>query len=658
MSNIEVKIPDIGGATDVEVIEIYVKAGDEVAVDDPLLVLESDKASMDIPASQAGKIAELKVAVGDKVNEGDVILLLSGSDAGAAAPAPAAKAAEAPKAPVSEAAAEPAPAADTGAPVVEIITVPDIGGSEGVTVIEVNIREGDDIAAEDTILVLESDKATMDVPAPKAGKIKKVLVETNAKVSEGTPIAEIIVTGGSPAAKPQPAAAAPAAASAPVSPAAPAPTKTSGGLQKISVPDLGGSDGVTVIEVLVAPGDSVKVDDAILVLESDKATMEVPSPVSGVIKSLLAKVGDKVSEGTEIAEIEVAEGQAAPAVTSSAPAPSAPSLPAAAPAAPVAAAPSPAPVASVADAVPGGKVHAGPAVRKMARELGVDLAQVKGSGPKGRLQKEDVQAFVKAGMQQLKAGGGGLSAGAGMGLPTVTLPDFSQFGKVNRLPMSRIHQLTAENMARNWLNVPHVTQFDDADITELEAFRKDQKALAERKGVKLTPMPFMLKACAYALETYSQFNVSLDMDKKEVVQKHYINIGMAVDTPAGLVVPVIRDVNKKGIWELARECAELAAKAKDKKLKPNEMQGGCFTISSLGSIGGKAFTPIVNSPEVAILGISKADMKPVFDGKGFVPRLMLPLCLSYDHRAINGADAARFTALLGELLSDIRKLLL
>ncbi len=654
MSNIEVKIPDIGGATDVEVIEIYVKPGDQVAVDDPLLVLESDKASMDIPASQAGKIAELKIAVGDKVNEGDVVMLLSGSDAGASASEPAARAAEpVAEAPAAEVASTPASSGSVES-AVEIITVPDIGGADGVTVIEINIKEGDDVAAEDTILVLESDKATMDVPSPKSGKIKKVLVEANAKVSEGTPIAEIIVAGGAPTAKAQPAAAAPTAATSAPTPAAPAPVaKTAGGLQKVTVPDLGGADGVTVIELLVAAGDSVKVDDAILMLESDKATMEVPSPVSGVIKSLLVKVGDKVSEGIDIAEVEVEAGQAV-----SAPTPSTPAADKPAPAAPAPSATASVATAPSVDASTSGKVHAGPAVRKLAREFGVDLALVKGSGPKGRIQKEDVQAYVKSGMQQLKAGGGAIASGSGMGLPVVTLPDFSQFGKVDRVPMSRIHQLTADNMARNWLTVPHVTQFDDADITELEAFRKEQKALAERKGVKLTPMPFMLKACAYALEAYPQFNVSLDMEKKEVVQKHFINIGMAVDTPTGLLVPVIRDVNKKGIWELARECAELAAKAKDKKLKPNEMQGGCFTISSLGSIGGTAFTPIVNTPEVAILGISKADMKPVFDGKGFVPRLMLPLSLSYDHRAINGADAARFTALLAELLGDIRKLLL
>ncbi|WP_020407758.1 pyruvate dehydrogenase complex dihydrolipoyllysine-residue acetyltransferase [Hahella ganghwensis] len=655
MSNIEVKVPDIGGATDVEVIEVYVKAGDDIAVDDPLLVLESDKASMDIPATHAGKIAELKVSVGDKVNEGDVILLLSGdgdsgNDGSDKTAEPAKE--EAPAAAEPEAApAESAPA--SGGTSVETVTVPDLGGFEDVTIIEVSVKEGDEVAAEDPILVLETDKATMEIPAPKAGKIQKLLVEANGKVSEGTPIAELLVAGGGTGEAPAQAESAPSQEAAPVKEAAQeAAAPKSGGLQTVTVPDIGGFDGVTIIEVTVAPGDRIGVDESILVLESDKATMEVPSPVAGVVKKILVNVGEKVSEGTAIAEVEAEGGAAKPA-----PAPAAASESKPAPATPAPAAP-PAQPSTPDVSVTGGKVHAGPSVRKLAREFGVDLSLVKGSGPKGRILKEDVQSFVKAGMQQLKAGGGAVAAGSGPGLPAVKLPDFSQFGKIDRLPMSRIHQLTADNMSRNWLTVPHVTQFDDADITDLESFRKDQKALAEKKGVRLTPLPFMLKACAYALEAYPQFNVSLDMEKKEVIQKHFINIGVAVDTPAGLLVPVIRDVNKKGIWELARECAELAAKAKDKKLKPNEMQGGCFTISSLGSIGGTAFTPIVNTPEVAILGISKASMKPVYDGKGFVPRLMLPLSLSYDHRAINGADAAKFTTLLGELLGDIRKLLL
>ncbi|AZZ94171.1 dihydrolipoyllysine-residue acetyltransferase [Hahella sp. KA22] len=537
------------------------------------------------------------------------------------------------------------------------VKVPDIGGASDVEVIEVCVKPGDEVSAEDSLIVLESDKATMDIPSPQAGKIAELKIKVGDKVSEGDLILLMAGEGAAEASEPAPAqeekpAPAPAQEPEPAAPAA-APA-ASGGVQTIPVPDIGGAEGVTVIEISVKEGDTVKVDDPILVLESDKATMEVPSPVAGVIKKLLIKANDSVNEGDAIAEIEV-EG-AAPAA---APAEQAPAQSKAS-AEPAKAAPAPVSAPAQQESAPAtsGKVHAGPAVRRLAREFGVDLAMVKGTGPKGRILKQDLQTFVKNGMQQLKAGAAGGAVSAGVGLPTVKLPDFSQFGQIDRLPMSKIHQVTADNMARNWLVVPHVTQFDDADITDLEDFRKAQKTAGEKKGVKLTPLPFLLKACAYALETYPQFNVSLDMDKKEVIQKHYINIGVAVDTPAGLVVPVIRDVNKKSLWELAQECAEMAAKAKDRKLKPNEMQGGCFTISSLGSLGGTAFTPIVNTPEVAILGVSKAQMKPVYENGGFVPRLMLPLSLSYDHRAINGADAARFTSLLGELLGDIRKLLL
>ncbi|WP_431686726.1 dihydrolipoyllysine-residue acetyltransferase [Hahella sp. NBU794] len=539
------------------------------------------------------------------------------------------------------------------------VKVPDIGGASDVEVIEVCVKPGDEVNAEDSLIVLESDKATMDIPSPQAGKIAELKIKVGDKVSEGDLILLMAGEGAAEASEPAPAqeekpAPAPAQEPEPAAPAA-APA-ASGGVQTIPVPDIGGAEGVTVIEISVKEGDTVKVDDPILVLESDKATMEVPSPVAGVIKKLLIKANDSVNEGDAMAEIEVEGAAPAAAPAEQAPAPSKAS------AEPAKAAPASAPVSAPAqqESAPAtsGKVHAGPAVRRLAREFGVDLALVKGTGPKGRILKQDLQTFVKNGMQQLKAGAAGGAVSSGAGLPTVKLPDFSQFGQIDRLPMSKIHQVTADNMARNWLVVPHVTQFDDADITDLEDFRKAQKTAGEKKGVKLTPLPFLLKACAYALETYPQFNVSLDMDKKEVIQKHYINIGVAVDTPAGLVVPVIRDVNKKSLWELAQECAEMAAKAKDRKLKPNEMQGGCFTISSLGSLGGTAFTPIVNTPEVAILGVSKAQMKPVYENGGFVPRLMLPLSLSYDHRAINGADAARFTSLLGELLGDIRKLLL
>ena len=655
MSTVEVKIPDMGGAADVEVIEISVKPGDTVAVEDTLVVLESDKASMDVPAPEAGVVSEIKLQIGDKVNEGDLILVMTAEGAASVAPVEEAKPAEAAPAPAPVAAPVSAPA--TGATSVETIVVPDIGGAEDVTVIEVCVAEGDSVDEEGSVVVLESDKASMEVPAPKAGKIAKLLVTTGAKVSEGTPLAEIEVAGAVTTAAPAAPISSPEPVSAPAEPAPVAPIQKSGGLQTLSIPDIGGSDGVTVIEMSVAVGDKVNVDDPVLTLESDKASMEVPSTVAGTVRKLLLAVGDKVSEGTDMIEVEVegAPVAASPAPAQSAPAPQQSAAPAPAPAKPTESMP----LTGLAPHADGAKVHAGPSVRKTAREFGVDLTLVKGTGPKGRIIKEDVQAFVKAGMQQLKSGVASAPAGStGAGLPKVKLPDFSQFGDIKRASMSRIHQLTAENMSRSWLTVPHVTQFDEADITEMEAFRKSQKAVAEKKGVRLTPLPFMLKACAYVLEALPQFNVALDMEKHEVVHKHYIHIGVAVDTPAGLVVPVIRDVNKKGLWELAKECAEMADKAKNKKLKPAEMQGGCFTISSLGSIGGTAFTPIVNTPEVAILGVSKAQMKPVFNGKDFDPRLMLPLCLSYDHRAINGADAARFTSMLGQLMGDIRHMLL
>lgn len=537
------------------------------------------------------------------------------------------------------------------------ITVPDIGGSTDVEVIELLVKAGDQVAVDDPVIVLESDKATMEVPCPQAGRIVEMKVAVGDKVSEGSLmfLMDVEGEGEAPAAKAEAPAEPEAPAEAPVETAAEPATPAGGSrTETVTVPDIGGSEDVPVIELSVAEGDTVAVDDPLLVLESDKASMEIPAPFAGKIGKLLVKVGDTVSQGTAILEMTVTDtGVAAPV-----PAPASKPAPAASQPAAKQAEPAPTPATAAAEPVQtSGKVHAGPAVRKLAREFGVDLAQVKGSGPRNRIVKEDVQRFVKAGMQRLQSGGGAVSGGAG--LPTVKLPDFSQFGVIERQPMTKIHQVTAENMQRNWLNVPHVTQFDEADITEMENFRKDQKAAGEKRGVKLTPLAFMLKACAYALKTYPQFNVSLDMDRREVVQKHYIHIGVAVDTPNGLMVPVIRDVDQKSLWEIAAEMADLAAKARDRKLKPAEMQGGCFTISSLGGIGGTAFTPIVNTPEVAILGVSKSQFKPVYDGKGgFVPRLMLPLSLSYDHRAVNGADAARFTALLSELLGDLRKLLL
>ncbi|MGB2516737.1 MAG: dihydrolipoyllysine-residue acetyltransferase, partial [Pseudomonadales bacterium] len=452
-----------------------------------------------------------------------------------------------------------------------------------------------------------------------------------------------------PASAPSPA---PEVAPAPIA-EAPVVAETTSAEVEIIVPDMGGANDVEVIEVAVAEGDEIAEGDTLVVVETDKASMELPATAGGKLTSFKLTEGSKINQGDLMAVVQssVAAPTPAPAPVAEAPA-AKPAAPAAPAVTPQSAPPKPA-TAPAAVPANGGKVHAGPAVRMLAREFGVDLAQVAGTGPKSRILKEDVQAFVK---QRLSAPVATASAGGSIEKPPAI--DFSQFGDVEKVKMSKIHRLTAQNMTRSWLNVPHVTQFDHADITDLEAFRKGLKAEAERRGTKITPLPFMLKACAMALREFPQFNVSLDNDGEHLIQKHYVNIGVAVDTPAGLVVPVLRDVDKKSIWELAAEVIAMGAKAKDKKLMPADMQGGCFTISSLGSIGGTSFTPIVNTPEVAILGVSKADMQPRWNGTEFEPRLMMPLSLSYDHRAINGADAARFTSYLGKVLSDIRHLVM
>ncbi len=413
------------------------------------------------------------------------------------------------------------------------------------------------------------------------------------------------------------------------------------------MPDTGNADGVTVIEVSIGVGDTVSEGDTLIVLESDKASMEIPSPVSGKVLALSVKEGDSVAQGDAIADVEATGGSQPQATTAST------QQPAAAPASTPAPAPKPSVVEEVSVPSVGSSVHAGPAVRALARELGVNLTKVPSTGPRGRITKDDLHNFVKA---KLKEADSGQSVSGGSGIPPIPPVDFAAFGPVERIPMTKIHKLTADNMTRCWLNVPAVTQFDEADITDLEAFRKSMKAEAEKKGVKLTPLPFLIKASAHALAELPQVNASIDPATDEIVRKGYIHIGIAVDTPDGLMVPVIRDADQKGIWEIAAEASELADKAKNKKLKPAEMQGATFTISSLGSIGGTAFTPIVPSPQAAILGISKASMQPVWDGSSFQPRLMLPLCLSYDHRVINGGDGARFTTILSKVLGDIRHL--
>ncbi|MCG8910477.1 dihydrolipoyllysine-residue acetyltransferase [Pseudomonas sp. DP-17] len=539
----------------------------------------------------------------------------------------------------------------------ETIRVPDIGNGQG-EVIELLVKVGDRIEAEQSLLTLESDKASMEIPAPKAGVVKAIKVKVGDTLKEGDEILELEAEGAAGQASPQaepeepaePAAEAPVK-TAPSSTAEPAPGKGGSGTETIKVPDIGNGQG-EIIELMVKVGDSIAADQSLLTLESDKASMEIPAPKAGVVKAIKVKIGDTLKEGDDILELEVAGGAAPP----SAPTPSTGN--AAATPAPRAEQPKALEAAPVgAPSRDGTKVHAGPAVRRVAREFGVDLAEVKGTGPKGRILKEDVQLFVK---EQLQRGKSGAAAGAsaGLGIPPIPEIDFSKFGEIEEVAMTRLMQVGAANLHRSWLNVPHVTQFESADITEVEAFRIAQKAAAEKAGTKLTILPILLKACAHLLRELPEFNSSLAPSGKALIRKHYVHIGFAVDTPDGLLVPVIRDVDRKGLLQLAAEAAELAEKARSKKLSADAMQGACFTISSLGHIGGTGFTPIVNAPEVAILGVSKATMQPVWDGKAFQPRLMLPLSLSYDHRVINGAAAARFTRRLGEVLGEIRSLLL
>lgn len=540
---------------------------------------------------------------------------------------------------------------------IEKITAPDLGGAEEVEIIEVCVQAGDTVEAEDSLVVLESDKASMEVPSPKSGKVVSVIVNEGDSLKEGDVILELEVAGESAATvAPEEAQQETAPEPAPVEDAAPEPVATAApSEQTFNIPDIGG-DSAEVIEVCVAEGDEVEEGDSLVVLESDKASMEVPSPASGKILTLLIKEGDTASEGVPLVEMAVsgAASQAVPAAKEEAPLPT--------PAAdakekitePQQVTEKHQPVTGMTENRPTGDVYAGPAVRKLAREIGVDLATVPGSGPRGRIQKSDVKTFIKDALANKRVG----QATGGAGIPQVPEIDFAQFGPVRMEKMSKLHKVTAANMHRSWLNVPHVTAFDDVDITDLEDFRKSLKAEAERAGVKVTPLPFLMKACAKALMAHPKMNSSLHADGEQLVFKDYVHIGMAVDTPAGLMVPVVRDVDKKSIFELAQETAELAQKAKERKLKPAEMQGGTFTISSLGAMGGTGFTPIVNTPEVAILGVSKLSVKPQWDGETFQPRKMLPLSLSYDHRVVNGADAGRFFVFLNSILQDYRRLAL
>ena len=631
---IEIKVPDIG-ADEVEVTEILVKVGDKVEAEQSLITVEGDKASMEVPSPQAGVVKEIKINTGDKVETGSLIMIFEAEGAAEAAPAPAAE---------KKADAQPAPAAAAQS---KDVNVPDIGSDE-VEVTEILVKVGDKVEAEQSLITVEGDKASMEVPAPFAGTVKEIKINTGDKVSTGSLIMvfETAASGSAVAAKPQvkeEAASAPAA---------------SGGsaTKEVNVPDIGG-DEVEVTEILVKAGDKVTAEQSLITVEGDKASMEVPAPFAGTVKEIKINTGDKVSTGSLIMLFEV-EGAA----------------PAAAPAAQQAAAPAAkaepsAPAAAPAPAKASGKdefaendayVHATPVIRRLAREFGVNLAKVKGTGRKGRILKEDVQAYVKDAVKRAESAP---AAATGGGLPGM-LPwpkvDFSKFGEVEEVELGRIQKISGANLSRNWVMIPHVTHFDKTDITDLEAFRKQQNVEAEKRklDVKITPVVFIMKAVAAALEQMPRFNSSLSEDGQKLTLKKYINIGVAVDTPNGLVVPVFKDVNKKGIVELSRELMTISKKARDGKLTAGEMQGGCFTISSIGGLGTTHFAPIVNAPEVAILGVSKSSMEPVWNGKEFVPRLMLPISLSFDHRVIDGADGARFITIINNTLSDIRRLVM
>ncbi|EOV8959558.1 pyruvate dehydrogenase complex dihydrolipoyllysine-residue acetyltransferase [Cronobacter turicensis] len=635
---IEINVPDIG-ADEVEVTEILVKVGDKVEAEQSLITVEGDKASMEVPSPQAGVVKEIKVSVGDKVETGKLIMIFDSADGAAdAAPAKAEEKKE----------AAPAQSAAPAAAAAKDVNVPDIGGDE-VEVTEILVKVGDKVEAEQSLITVEGDKASMEVPAPFAGTVNEIKINTGDKVSTGSLIMVFEVAGAAPAAEAKPqvteqAASAPAAAA---------------GAKDVNVPDIGG-DEVEVTEVLVKVGDKVTAEQSLITVEGDKASMEVPAPFAGTVKALKVNVGDKVSTGSLIMvfEVEGAAPAAAPAAKQEAAAP----------------APAPAPAAkadkpAAAPAKAEGKsefaendayVHATPLIRRLAREFGVNLAKVKGTGRKGRILREDVQAYVKDAVKRAESAPAAASGGGLPGMLPWPKVDFSKFGEVEEVELGRIQKISGANLSRNWVMIPHVTHFDKTDITDLEAFRKQQNAEAEKRklDVKFTPVVFIMKAVAAALEQMPRFNSSLSEDGQRLTLKKYINIGVAVDTPNGLVVPVFKDVNKKSITELSRELTVISKKARDGKLTAGEMQGGCFTISSIGGLGTTHFAPIVNAPEVAILGVSKSAMEPVWNGKEFVPRLMLPISLSFDHRVIDGADGARFITIINNTLSDIRRLVM
>ncbi len=559
----------------------------------------------------------------------------------------------------------------------EIIKVPDLGDAGDVEVIEIPVSVGQAVEENDSLLVLESEKAAMEIPAPMAGVVKSIAINLGDQVTTGAEILTLEITQNAASepseeaeSAPEPVQpdreetaeqpeAAPAVDSSTEEPPPESP-EAAAKIIEVAIPDLGTDDEVDVIEIHVQAGDSIAAEDSLLTLESDKAAMEVPSPHAGVVEAVLVEIGAQVKTGTPVLRLRVEQEEsvaaAAPSedTVDSGPEPEPQKTPAPAPAAPIAASAEKA-SASAASKDSGENVYAGPAVRKLARELGVNLAEINGSGARGRIVKEDVHEYVKTSLDRPAAAGVLSVAGAPAAVPDV---DFSRFGEVEQEPRSKLAKVTAVNMQRSWLAVPHVAQFEEADVTELEAFRAGLKAESENRGVKLTPLPFLLKACAHTLREFPQFNVSIHSSGEYAIRKKYVHIGVAVATEAGLVVPVIRDVDRKSIWQLAVEVATASVKARERKLKPEDMQGACFTISSLGAIGGTGFVPIVNAPEVAILGVARTAVKPVWRDGEFVPRTMLPLTLTYDHKAVNGVDGGRFATHLAALLGDIRRLLL
>ncbi|WP_032097494.1 MULTISPECIES: pyruvate dehydrogenase complex dihydrolipoyllysine-residue acetyltransferase [unclassified Alteromonas] len=691
MSDIQkIVVPDVGG-DEVEVIELCVSVGDTLEADEGIVTVESDKASMDIPAPFEGEIVSLSVAVGDKIKEGDVIGEIktkadadsegadteadaseAGSSADSAESDSESSSSEEPK---KESESTSDSAQSSGSNIIEV-AVPDIGEDGEVDVIDVLVAVGDTIEKEDGLITLETDKATMDVPSSHAGTVKEVLISNGDKVKEGTVVIKLEVSGSDSSESTESSStdSSGSADKEAKSSNAASSDSSSSEVIEVSVPDIGEDGEVDVIDVLVSVGDTIEKEDGLITLETDKATMDVPSTHAGTVKEVLISTGDKVKQGTLVVKLETSGGASASSAneeskpeaskqSDSSSKESADKKTEEKSKAP-AQKPAPAKADSSSDKESNdGKAHASPSVRRVAREFGVDLTLVKGSGRKNRILKEDVQEYVKAELAKPKTAAASGNAPVGdnvLQIVPVKPVDHSKFGEVEEQKLSRIQKISGPFLHRNWATIPHVTQFDEADITGVEAFRKEQNAYhaKTKSGLKITPLVFVMKAVAKALEKYEVFNSSLSDDGESLIIKKFINIGIAVETPGGLVVPVIKDVNKKGIEQLSQELIDTSKKAREGKLKSADMQGGTFTISSLGGIGGTAFTPIVNAPEVGILGVSKSEMKPKWNGSEFEPRLMVPLSLSYDHRVIDGAVGARFAAEVAANLTDLRRIIL